>query len=314
MSLLEVKDLAVQFRSGGRVVEAVRGVSFTVNKGEVLALVGESGSGKSVTALSILKLLPPSAEIPRGNVHYNGKDVVGLSERDIRTLRGNRISMIFQEPMSALNPLHTVEKQVAEVILEHTSLSREQARARVIELLGLVGLENPPQWLHRFPHELSGGQRQRVMIAIALANNPDLLIADEPTTALDVTIQAQILALLKDLQSRLGMAMLFITHDLSIVRHMATRVCVMKHGEIVEENDVKSLFASPQHPYTQALLASEPKGEAEPPPEGARPVVSAEHVKVYFPIKTGLLRRVTDYVRAVDDVSFSLKEGQTLGV
>jgi microcin C transport system ATP-binding protein len=309
MSLLEVKDLKVGFGK----VQAVRGVSFSVNKGEVLALVGESGSGKSVSALSIMKLLPTSA-VASGNIHFNGKDVLALSDRDIRALRGNRISMIFQEPMSALNPLHNVEKQILEVILEHQNLPRQAAQKRVLELLNLVGLEDPPKWLNRFPHELSGGQRQRVMIAIALANNPDLLIADEPTTALDVTIQAQILALLKDLQKRLGMAMLFITHDLAIVKHMATRVCVMRHGEIVEESDLQSLFSAPKHEYTQMLLASEPKGDALPAPQGGAEVVKADNLKVYFPVRKGLLRKTVDYVRAVDDVSFDLHEGQTLGV
>ncbi|MBI3420152.1 MAG: ABC transporter ATP-binding protein [Proteobacteria bacterium] len=314
MSLLEIDNLRVGFRSGGKLVEAVRSVSFQIKKGEVMALVGESGSGKSVTALSIMKLLPASAEISGNSTRYDGKEILSMPLRDIRRLRGNRITMIFQEPMSTLNPLHTVEKQVAEVIHEHQSLTPAAARARVLELLGLVGLEDPPKWLTRYPHELSGGQRQRVMIAAALANNPDLLIADEPTTALDVTIQAQILKLLKDLQSRLGMAMLFITHDLAIVRHMADRVCVMRHGEIVEENDVKTLFASPKHEYTRALLAAEPKGEAAPPPSDAKPVISAEHLKVYFPIKKGILRNTVDYVRAVDDVSFNLREGETLGV
>jgi microcin C transport system ATP-binding protein len=313
MSLLEIKDLAIHFRSGEQTVSAVRGVSFAVEKGEVLGVVGESGSGKSVSALSVMQLLPSSAEV-QGSIRYNGREILKLNEDELRELRGNRISMIFQEPMSALNPLHTVEKQVSEIILEHTPLPRASVRARVLELLGLVGLEDPPKWMARFPHELSGGQRQRVMIAMALANNPDLLIADEPTTALDVTIQAQILALLKDLQQRLGMGMLFITHDLSIVRHMADRVCVMRKGEIVEQGAMKDVFTAPKHEYTQMLLASEPKGEAPPPPGDAQPIASAEHVKVYYPIRKGVMRKVVDYVRAVDDVSFNLKEGQTLGV
>jgi microcin C transport system ATP-binding protein len=314
MSLLSIENLAVRFRSGDKKIDAVRGVSFTVDKGEVLALVGESGSGKSVTALSIMQLLPGSAEIFQGKIAFLGKELLSQPEDEIMRLRGERISMIFQEPMSALNPLHLIEKQIAEVIILHRGGTADSVRPRVLELLELVGLEDPPQWLTRYPHELSGGQRQRVMIAMALANDPDLLIADEPTTALDVTIQAQILALLKELQARLGMAILLITHDLGIVRHMAQRVCVMRHGELVETGEAKAIFENPQHEYTKMLINSEPKGSVEPLQTDAKLLLKAENLKVYFPIRKGLLRKVVDYVRAVDDVSFSLSEGETLGV
>ncbi len=314
MSLLEIENLAVNFTSGGRVSQAVRGISFAIKPGEVVGLVGESGSGKSVTALSVMKLLPPSAQIASGAIRFEGRNLPALPLDALRALRGNRMSMIFQEPMSALNPLHKVEKQIAEIILEHQPVPSAALRARILRLLDLVGLENPPQWLGRYPHELSGGQRQRVMIAMALANDPRLLIADEPTTALDVTIQAQILALLKDLQKRLDMAMLFITHDLSIVRHMAGRVCVMKEGIIVEQGALQSVFARPAHAYTRTLLASEPKGAPAPPPRDAAPLLSVEGLKVHFPVKKGVLRRVASVVRAVDDIGFLLKEGQTLGV
>lgn len=313
-SLLEIKDLNIRFNSGKNAVDAVRGVSFSINKGEVVALVGESGSGKSVTALSIMQLLPSAANIVSGSITFNGNELLGKNEEEIQRLRGNDISMIFQEPMSALNPLHIVEKQIAEVVMQHKGVTMEQARPRVMELLELVGLPNPAQWLPRFPHELSGGQRQRVMIAAALANDPDLLIADEPTTALDVTIQAQILQLLKELQKKLGMAVLLITHDLGIVRHMAQRVCVMQHGVLVEQGDAANLFASPQHPYTKHLLDSEPKGHAAPVAKDAKEILRVEHIKVHYPIRKGILKRIVDYVRAVDDISFTLREGETLGV
>jgi microcin C transport system ATP-binding protein len=314
MSLLEVKDLSVCFQSGDAVVEAVRGVSFHVDKGEIVALVGESGSGKSVTAFSILQILAPTAKITAGSIRFMDKELIGQSEAELRRVRGNDISMIFQEPMNTLNPLHVVEKQIAEIIMQHKGITAEATRPRVIELLGLVGLPTPEQWLTRYPHELSGGQRQRVVIATALANDPDLLIADEPTTALDVTIQAQILALLKDLQKKLGMAVLLITHDLGIVKHMAQRVCVMQKGQLVEQGEAKALFAHQQHPYTRHLLDSEPKGSAPAMPPQAKEVLRTQHVKVYFPIRKGIFRKTVDYVRAVDDVSFSLREGETLGV
>ena len=312
MTLLSVENLSVAFRLGDNVTQAVRGVSFTIDKGETVALVGESGSGKSVTALSILKLLPPSqAEQPTGRITFEDKDVTADS---VMTLRGNRIAMIFQEPMTSLNPLHTIEKQINEVLFIHKGLSVKAARARTLELLSLVGIPDPEQRLGSYPHELSGGQRQRVMIAMALANDPDLLIADEPTTALDVTIQAQILALLKDLQQRFGMALLLITHDLNIVRHMADRVCVMKQGEIVEAGSCGHIFNAPEHPYTQMLLASEPKGEAALVPLNAPVVLKAEDVKVHFPIKKGLLRRTVDFIRAVDGLSLQIHAGETIGI
>jgi microcin C transport system ATP-binding protein len=315
MSLLEVRDLGVNFRAEDRIVEAARGVSFAIDKGETLALVGESGSGKSVSALSILQLLPyPTAFHPTGSIKFDGQELVGASEPTLRAIRGNRISMVFQEPLTSLNPLHTVERQIGEVLAIHKGLRGEPARARIIELLKLVGLGNVTARLKAYPHELSGGQRQRVMIAMALANEPDLLIADEPTTALDVTIQAQILKLLRELQERLGMAILMITHDLGIVEKFTDRVCVMTGGEIVETGPSKEVFARPQHPYTQKLLASAPKGRPSPKPDGLPALVETDHLKVYFPIKGGFFRKTVDYVRAVDDVTISVKSGTTLGV
>jgi len=315
MTLLSVQNLRVAF--GG--VEAVHGISFTIEKGETLALVGESGSGKSVTALSILRLLPyPQASHTSGQITFKDQIVLNVAdpktETAVHKLRGNKIAMVFQEPMTSLNPLHTIEKQIGEVLRLHKGLSRQEAQTRTLELLRLVGLPEPDKRLSAYPHELSGGQRQRVMIAMALANDPDLLIADEPTTALDVTIQAQILALLKDLQSKLGMALLLITHDLNIVRHMADRVCVMKHGEIVETGAAQTLFAAPQHPYTQMLLASEPKGEAAPLAPNAPLVLKAENVRVHFPIYKGFLKRATAYVRAVDGVNLAVHAGETVGI
>ena len=315
MSLLQVRDLTTRFRVEKREIDAVRGVSFDLDKGETVALVGESGSGKSVTALSILQLLPyPTASHPEGSIVYNGQEMVGASDRQLRDIRGNQISMIFQEPMTSLNPLHTIEKQIGEALLLHKGMNRPDARKRILELLDLVGLSNLKDRLGDYPHTLSGGQRQRVMIAMALANDPDVLIADEPTTALDVTIQAQILKLLKDLQNRLGMAMLFITHDLNIVRHFADRVCVMNEGQIVEAGPVADVFDSPQHDYTRHLLASEPRGRPDPVPEGAPEVVEADDVKVYFPIKGGVLRRTVGNIKAVDGVTINLKESETVGV
>jgi len=313
--LLSIDDLSVNFDTPSGVVEAVRHISFDIGKGETVALVGESGSGKSATALSVLQLLPyPVARHPSGSVRLQGDEVMGTDETALRDIRGNRISMIFQEPMSSLNPLHTVHKQIAETLILHKGMSEIEARARVLQLLKLVGLVNAEQRLTAYPHELSGGQRQRVMIAMALANEPDLLIADEPTTALDVTIQAQILKLLKDLQAEFGMAMLFITHDLGIVRKIADRVCVMCEGEIVETGETVSLFANPEHEYTQRLLAAEPK-RSKRVLEGAAPlIIEGEDVKVWFPIKKGLLRRTVDHVRAVDGISVTVRAGQTVGV
>ncbi len=312
---IKARDLSVSFRMERGVVEAVKRISFDIFPGETLALVGESGSGKSVTALSILQLLPyPTAFHPSGSILVDGREVVGAEARLLRDIRGNRISMIFQEPMTSLNPLHTVERQVGEVLTVHQGLSRDQARRRVVELLHLVGLEELTKRLKAYPHELSGGQRQRVMIAMALANDPELLIADEPTTSVDVTVQAQILKLLKDLRKRLGMAMLLITHDLGIVRWMADRVCVMKEGEIVETGERKTVFGSPSHAYTRHLLTAAPKGAPVAAPKDAPCVMECEDLKVHFPIKRGVLRRTVGYVKAIDGVTLRVCEGHTLGV
>jgi microcin C transport system ATP-binding protein len=290
-------------------------VSFDIAKGETVALVGESGSGKSVTALSVMKLLPyPSATHPSGTVHFKGRELIGLSDREMREVRGNDITIIFQEPMTSLNPLHTIEKQIGETLLLHGGSTGAPARQRIIELLTQVGIPDPESRLASFPHQLSGGQRQRVMIAMALANEPDLLIADEPTTALDVTVQAQILVLLKELQSRLGMAMLFITHDLGIVRKIADKVCVMKDGKIVETGPVQDVFAKPQHAYTRALLAAEPKPDPAPLQPQAPVVVETDDLKVWFPIKRGVLRKVVGHIKAVDGVTISVRQGETLGI
>jgi microcin C transport system ATP-binding protein len=313
--LLEVSDLCVTFGTGANAVAAVDGASFTLAKGETLALVGESGSGKTVTALSILQLLPyPLARHPRGSIRFLGEELIGARPERLRQIRGNRIAMVFQEPMTSLNPLHRVERQIGEVLTVHKHLPENLARARILELLHLVGLPEAERRLGAYPHELSGGQRQRVMIAMALANEPDLLIADEPTTALDVTIQAQILALLKELQAKLGMALLLITHDLNIVRKMAGRVCVMTGGHIVEQGEVAEVFARPKDAYTRRLLAAEPKGRPAPAPADAPFLAEVDDLKVWFPIKKGVLRHVVDHVKAVDGVSFHLRQGHTLGV
>jgi microcin C transport system ATP-binding protein len=313
--LLEVRDLAVSFGTGANEVVAVKGVSFDIRRGETVALVGESGSGKSVTALSVLQLLPyPAARHPKGSIRFQGKELVGAAPRDLLAVRGNRVSMIFQEPMTSLNPLHTIERQVNEVLILHKRLSREAARKRTLELLEQVGIPNAAERLDAYPHQLSGGQRQRVMIAMALANEPDLLIADEPTTALDVTIQAQILALLKTLQARYGMALLFITHDLGIVRKVADRVCVMTQGEIVEQGTVVDVFDRPQHPYTRHLLSAEPKGRPVAADPDAPEILRLDDLKVHFPIRRGVLRRTVGYVKAVDGVSIALREGHTIGL
>ncbi|MFO1071014.1 MAG: ABC transporter ATP-binding protein [Geminicoccaceae bacterium] len=315
MSLLEVSDLAVTFRLEGRDVEAVRQASFRLDRGRTLAVVGESGSGKSVTALSIMQLLPyPRAFHPTGSIRLDGQELVGAGEAVLRRIRGNRIGMVFQEPMTSLNPLHTIEKQIGEVLLLHRGLTGRAARERVLELLRLVRLQDAEKRLDAYPHQLSGGQRQRVMIAMALANEPDLLIADEPTTALDVTIQAQLLKLLGELQQRLGMAILLITHDLTIVRKVAHEVAVMKDGLIVEQGDVADVFGSPRHPYTRMLLDAEPKGTALPLAGAAAEVVRADDLKVHFPIQRGLLKRTVDVIRAVDGVDLSVRAGETVGV
>jgi microcin C transport system ATP-binding protein len=315
-NLLAVSNLSVSFRSGTSEVVAVKGVSFDIAPGETVALVGESGSGKSVTALSVLQLLPyPAASHgPGSSIKFEGHELIGAPARTLRAVRGNRIAMVFQEPMTSLNPLHTIEKQITETLFLHKKMGREQARARAVELLKLVGLNEAETRLKSYPHQLSGGQRQRVMIAMALANEPALFIADEPTTALDVTIQAQLLKLLKDLQTRFGMAMLMITHDLTIVRKVADRVMVMTQGEIVERGTVAEIFARPQHPYTKRLLASEPKGEPlsiEPPPPVA---METRHLKVWFPIRAGVIRRTVGYIKAVDGVDAAVRQGETLGV
>ena len=313
--LLDVRDLSVDFGQGEGVTHAVRHVSFHIAKGETVALVGESGSGKSVSALSILKLLAyPPASHPSGQILFKGEDLLKADERRLRQVRGSQIALIPQEPMNSLNPLHTVEKQVGEILKLHQDMSATQARVRTLELLGRVGVRDAEQRLGAYPHQLSGGQRQRVMIAMALANKPDLLIADEPTTALDVTIQAQILALLKDLQAELGMAMLLITHDLGIVRKFAGRVYVMQKGEVVEDGQAVTVFAAPKHPYTKHLIEAEPKGVAPVIDTSAPVVVETDNLKVYFPIKAGFLRRTVDYVRAVDGLTMKLRAGETLGV
>jgi microcin C transport system ATP-binding protein len=313
--LLSVEDLSVSFGAGARTVEAVKHVSFTIGKGETVALVGESGSGKTVTALSILKLLPyPKAHHPSGRIYFRDTELLGADEATLMDVRGDDISMIFQEPMTSLNPLHTVEKQISEGLYLHRKLDRAAARARTLELLSLVGIPDAEKRLDAYPHELSGGQRQRVMIAMALANEPDLLIADEPTTALDVTVQAQILKLLKELQQELGMAMLMITHDLNIVRRMADKVCVMLQGEIVEQGPVEKIFERPQHPYTKKLLAAEPGGHPVQSEPDAPAIVACDDLRVWFPIRKGVLRRTVDHIKAIDGVTVALREGHTVGV
>src|ERR1700716_323298 len=313
--LLDIRDLSVAFHQPSGTSVAVDHISFEIKRGECVALVGESGSGKSVSALSILKLLPyPTASHPSGSIRFKGNELLQLSEREIRGIRGNDISIIFQEPMTSLNPLHTIESQIGEILQLHSGIRGAVARARTLELLTQVGIPEPETRLKSYPHQLSGGQRQRVMIAMALANEPDLLIADEPTTALDVTVQAQILTLLKDLQKRMGMAMLFITHDLGIVRRLADRVCVMKEGKIVEQGPVERVFTAPEHPYTRALLAAEPKPDPAPLMPHAPIVVAANDLKVWFPIKRGVLRKTVGHIKAVDGISIEVRQGETLGI
>lgn len=313
--LLDVRELSVAFRHGGGETLAVDRISFAIGRGECVALVGESGSGKSVSALSVIKLLPyPNAHHPTGAISFNGRELLALDERGMRAVRGNDISIIFQEPMTSLNPLHTIEKQISEIIELHGTLRGDAIRARVIELLTQVGIPDPAGRLGSYPHQMSGGQRQRVMIAMALANEPDLLIADEPTTALDVTVQAQILKLLADIRRRTGMSILFITHDLGIVRRIADRVCVMSGGKIVEQGAVERVFTAPEHPYTKALLAAEPKPDPAPPRPDAPVIIRTDDLKVWFPVRRGLLRRVVDQIKAVDGVTVAVHKGETLGV
>jgi len=313
--LLSVRDLSIAFHQGGRETLAVDKVSFDLQSGRTLALVGESGSGKSITALSIVKLLgSTSATYPSGHIFFKSNDLLQASDDQLRKVRGNEITMVFQEPMTSLNPLHTIEKQISEILALHGMRGEETLRARVIELLQEVGIPDPATRLSAYPHQLSGGQRQRVMIAMALANRPDLFIADEPTTALDVTVQAQILKLLKELQAKMGMAMLFITHDLGIVRKIADDVCVMQKGHIVEAGSVEKVFGNPQHAYTKALLAAEPKGLPAPANPDAKPVLTGENIRVWFPIKRGFMRKTIGHVKAVDGISLTVREGQTVGV
>ena len=313
-ALLDIQDLAVDFRTEGGAVHAVKGLSLSIDRGETVALVGESGSGKSVTALSVLQLLPyPTASHPGGSIRLDGQELLGAPASTLRTVRGNRVAMVFQEPMTSLNPLHSIEKQLGETLRLHKGMGKTDARQRTLELLHLVGLAEAEKRLTAFPHELSGGQRQRVMIAMALANEPALLIADEPTTALDVTIQAQILQLLKSLQRRFHMALLFITHDLTIVRKIADRVCVMQHGEIVETGATGRIFEAPAHPYTQRLIQAQPSGTA-PTAAAAPPLIRTDDLRVWYPIRAGLLRRTVDHVKAVDGLTLTVRAGQTVGV
>ena len=316
--LLEIRNLSVTFagHGGADPVDAVRSVSFTLDRGETVALVGESGSGKSVTALSILQLLPYPLALhgPESSIRFAGEELIGAAPQELRKVRGDRIAMVFQEPMTSLNPLHTLERQIAETLLIHRHMSPANARERTLELLRLVGLPDAESRLGAYPHQLSGGQRQRVMIAMAIANDPDMLIADEPTTALDVTIQAHILQLLKDLRDRFGMALLLITHDLTIVRRMADKICIMTGGKIVETGPTAEIFTQPRHPYTQRLLAAEPKGRAPPADRAAPELMAAKDLRVWFPIRRGLLRRLRGHVKAVDGVTLAVRKGTTVGV
>src|SRR4051812_21592953 len=313
--LLDIRDLSVAFHQPSGTSVAVDHISFEIKRGQCVALVGESGSGKSVSALSILKLLPyPTASHPSGSIHFKGRELIGLSENDIRGIRGSDISIIFQEPMTSLNPLHTIEAQIGEILQLHGGIRGAKARARTLELLTQVGIPEPETRLASYPHQLSGGQRQRVMIAMALANEPDLLIADEPTTALDVTVQAQILELLADIRKRLGMSLLFITHDLGIVRRIADVVCVMNKGKIVEQGPVEQVFTQPQHPYTKELLAAEPRPDPAPPRPNEKVVIESKDLKVWFPVKRGFLRRTVGHIKAVDGVTVAVRKGETLGI
>ncbi len=315
-NILQIENLSVDFNLHTGVVRAVDGISFSMKKGKTLALVGESGSGKSVTSMSIMQLLPkPMSSHPKGSsIKYRGTELIGANNKTLLDIRGNKIAMIFQEPMTSLNPLHTIERQVAETLIYHKGMSKKDANQKALELLKAVHLPKPETRLKAYPHELSGGQRQRVMIAMALANEPDILIADEPTTALDVTVQAEILNLLKELQDKFGMAILFITHDLGIVHHFSDDVCVMRHGKIVESGSTKEVFESPKHEYTKMLLDSEPKGLKEPVSDDAKVLLEAKNMNVKFPIKKNFFGKTIEYLHAVNNISLSIKEGQTLGV
>ena len=313
-NLLKINNLSVSFKIENRISSAVKNISLNVAKGEAVGIVGESGSGKSVTALSVLKLLPyPKAFHPSGEIFYKNKNILKLNEEDLQKIRGNNISMIFQEPMTSLNPLHNIKKQITEVLFLHKKLSNKEAEDRALELLDLVGFEDGKNRLNDYPHQLSGGQKQRVMIAMALANDPDLLIADEPTTALDVTIQAQILNLLKKLQNKLNMSLIIITHDLTIVKNITDRVVVMTNGKVVETGKTKLIFSKPKHIYTKKLLASEPKGMPVKIKKNI-PLLTTKELKVYYPIKKGFLRKTTGFIKAVDKVNINIFEGQTLGI
>jgi len=312
---ISIRNLSVCFHQGQQVVEAVKSVSFDIHKGKTLAIVGESGSGKSVTAQSILGLLPKDkASYPNGEIIFNGQDLLKVTESDLRTIRGAHIGMIFQEPMTSLNPLHTIEKQISESILLHSKLKPSKVKSRVIELLDLVGIPDPAERLDAYPHQLSGGQKQRVMIAMALANEPDVLIADEPTTALDVTVQKQVLELIKSLQHKLGMSVILISHDLNIVRHYADEVVVMHHGKVIEEGATKDIFENAEQAYTQQLINSDPSGQPEPIDPNAEVILSSNKVNVWFPTKTNFWGKVTDYLKAANDISIELKAGETLGI
>jgi microcin C transport system ATP-binding protein len=313
--LLSVRDLSVAFSQGGKVTTAVNRISFDINKGETIALVGESGSGKSVTALSVLKLLQyPAASHPSGHILFKGQDLLTASEPDLRKVRGNDVTMIFQEPMTSLNPLHPIGQQIVEILGLHQGMSEADGKKQAIALLTQVGIRDPESRIDAYPHQMSGGQRQRVMIAMALANRPELLIADEPTTALDVTVQAQILELLAELKAKHGMSILFITHDLGIVRRFADRVCVMTKGEIVEQGKTADVFANPQHTYTKHLLDAEPKGRAARVPVDAKTIMQTDNLKVWFPVKKGFFKKTVGYIKAVDGVSVAVREGETLGI
>ncbi|MFK7902118.1 MAG: ABC transporter ATP-binding protein, partial [Nitratireductor sp.] len=313
--LLQINDFSVAFTQGSKTTTAVDRISLDIKAGETVALVGESGSGKSVTALSVLKLLQyPAASHPTGQIFFEGKDLLTASEKELRNVRGNDITMIFQEPMTSLNPLHTIERQISEILKLHKGMNDASAKARTIELMHQVGIRDPEKRLNAYPHQMSGGQRQRVMIAMALANEPKLLIADEPTTALDVTVQAQILQLLKDLQKSHNLALLFITHDLGIVRKIANRTCVMSQGKIVEAGKTKAIFDKPKHAYTKHLLSAEPKGRPPKIDKTKEVILDAKDMRVWFPIKKGFLRKTVDHIKAVDGIDVHLRKGHTLGI